>query len=80
MNKLKLNKQKKAGLIIIVCMIIFVLLGFLNRNPFDLMNKDLILKGPTLLHPFGCDDFGRDILKRTQSGLGISVLISFSVF
>ncbi len=58
-------------------MILFVLLGFVNSNPFDLMNKDLILKGPSLLHPFGCDDFGRDILKRTQSGLGISVLISF---
>ncbi len=77
MNKLKLTNQKKAGIIIIICMILFVLLGFVNSNPFDLMNKDLILKGPSLLHPFGCDDFGRDILKRTQSGLGISVLISF---
>ncbi len=77
MNKLKINNQKKIGIIIIGIMILFILLGFLNRNAFDAMNKDLMLKGPSLAHPFGCDEFGRDILKRTQTGMGISVLISF---
>ena len=77
MNKIKLNNQKKIGLIIIAVMIVFVLSGFLNRNSFDAMNKDLILKGSSILHPFGCDEFGRDILKRTQVGMGISVAISF---
>jgi len=77
MNKKKINSQKKIGLIIIGLMILFVLLGFLNRNSFDLMNKDLILKGPSFTHPFGCDEFGRDVLKRTQTGMGISVVISF---
>ena len=80
MKKIKLNNQKKAGIIIVIIMIAFVLLGFLNKNPFDLMNKDLILKGPSFSHLFGCDEFGRDILKRTQTGMGISVAISvFSV-
>ncbi|MCR5848021.1 MAG: ABC transporter permease [Lachnospiraceae bacterium] len=77
MNKIKLNNQKKIGIIILICMILFVMAGFLNRFSFDGMNKDLILKGPTFSHPFGCDEFGRDILKRTQTGMGISVIISF---
>ena len=74
---MKINNQKKIGIIIIGIMILFILLGFLNRNAFDTMNKDLMLKGPSLAHPLGCDEFGRDILKRTQTGMGISVLISF---
>ena len=77
MNKFKLNNQKKIGLIIVGLMILFVVLGLFNRNSFDAMNKDLILKGPSFAHPFGCDEFGRDILKRTQIGMGISVGISF---
>ena len=77
MKKIKLNNQKKIGIIIVLFMIGFVLLGFLNRNSFELMNKDLILKGPSFSHLFGCDEFGRDILKRTQYGMGISVAISF---
>ena len=76
MNQIKLNNQKKIGLIIIAFMVAFVVLAVFNRNSFDLMNKDLILKGPSFLHPFGCDEFGRDVLKRTQIGMGISVLIS----
>ena len=77
MKKIKINNQKKVGLIIVAIMSAFVLFGFLNRNSFDAMNKDLILKGSSFLHPFGCDEFGRDILKRTQMGMGISVVISF---
>ena len=81
MNKYKLNAQKITGIAIVSLMIIFILAGFLNRNSFDTMNKELILKGPSLLHPFGCDEFGRDILKRTQTGMGISIAVSFfSVF
>ena len=77
MNKNKLNAQKITGIAIVSLMIIFILAGFLNRNSFDTMNKELILKGPSLLHPFGCDEFGRDILKRTQTGMGISIAVSF---
>lgn len=58
-------------------MILFILLGFLNPNTFDGMDKALVLKGPSLKHLFGCDEFGRDLLKRTQTGMGISVMVSF---
>lgn len=73
----KFIKQKKAGLIIVGVMLLFVLLGLINPNPFDQMNSELVLKGPSITHLFGCDEFGRDLLKRTQMGMGISVTISF---
>lgn len=73
----KFLKQKKVGLIIVGVMILFVILGLVNPYPFDKMNNELILKGPSFAHLFGCDEFGRDLLKRTQMGMGISVLISF---
>lgn len=57
--------------------VIFMLLGLLNPYSFNEMNKELILKTPSLSHPFGCDEFGRDLLQRTQTGMSISVLISF---
>jgi len=75
--KNKINFQKIAGASIVGLMILFILLGFLNRNSFDAMDKTRILSGPSISHPFGCDEFGRDLLKRTQTGMGISVVISF---
>ena len=75
--KNKINFQKIAGASIVGLMILFILLGFLNRNAFDAMDKTRILSGPSFSHPFGCDEFGRDLLKRTQTGMGISVVISF---
>ena len=77
MSRIKLTPQKKIGILIVGLMVLFVLLGFLNPYSFDGLDKDLILKGPSVRHLFGCDEFGRDILKRTQSGMGISVAISF---
>ena len=81
MNKHKLNSQKTIGIIIVSAMILFILTGFINRYSFDSMNKSLILNASSFSHPFGCDEFGRDLLKRTQTGMGISVVVSlFGVF
>ncbi len=35
-------------------------------------------RGPSLLHPFGTDQYGRDVLARTTYGLRISLLIGVS--
>lgn len=70
--------QMRIGFIILGVMILFMLTGLLNPYSFDTMNKELILAKPSLSHLFGCDEFGRDLLKRTQTGMGISVLISVS--
>jgi oligopeptide transport system permease protein len=32
-------------------------------------------QGPTLLHPFGLDDYGRDILSRVMGGAGIALSV-----
>ena len=77
MHKWINKKQNRIGLIIVGLMVLFVLAGFLNPYSFDSMDKAFMLKGPGAGHLFGCDEFGRDLLKRTQTGMGISVLISF---
>ena len=41
---------------------------------------DYMLKNaaPSLLHPFGCDNFGRDILSRIMNGMGTTCLVALS--
>jgi peptide/nickel transport system permease protein len=38
-----------------------------------------MMKAPSLLHPFGTDRMGRDVLARTLAGVKISLLVGFSV-
>lgn len=42
----------------------------------DLMNYSLKLTPPSWQHPFGCDNFGRDIFSRVLKGGGSTLLIS----
>lgn len=49
--------------------------------PFDPAAQDLALRltGPTVLHPFGLDELGRDILARVLAGARISFLVGLTV-
>jgi peptide/nickel transport system permease protein len=49
--------------------------------PFDPAAQDLParLSGPTLTHPFGLDELGRDILVRVLVGARISLIVGLSV-
>ena len=49
--------------------------------PFDASAQDLALRlsGPTLAHPFGLDELGRDILARVLAGARISFLVGITV-
>ena len=71
------KKQNRIGLILIGLMAVFVFAGIFNPFSFDSMDISLKFSTPSFVHPFGCDEFGRDMLKRTQTGMGISVFISF---
>jgi peptide/nickel transport system permease protein len=47
--------------------------------PYDpiLQNADIRLQGPSWAHPFGADNFGRDILSRVIWGVRIDLQIAF---
>jgi peptide/nickel transport system permease protein len=50
-------------------------------SPYDPSTQELArrLEGPSLQHPFGLDELGRDILTRIASGARISLLVGLAV-
>src|SRR5688572_30267011 len=50
-------------------------------TPFDPSAQELPLRltGPTLAHPFGLDELGRDILARVLAGARISFVVGLAV-
>lgn len=50
-------------------------------TPYDPSRQELALRleRPTLVHPFGIDELGRDILSRVLSGARISLLVGVTV-
>lgn len=73
----KRSKTFYIGLIICGIVLLFLIIGlFVNpdkANEMDLTNK---LAKPSPSHWFGCDNFGRDIFARVQSGLRMTLYIS----
>lgn len=47
-----------------------------DPNEMDLIS---ILQGPSSAHPFGTDDFGRDVLSRVLTGSRVSLIVGGSV-
>lgn len=52
-----------------------------SLSPYDPSTQELArrLEGPSLQHPFGLDELGRDILTRIASGARISLLVGLAV-
>lgn len=65
------------GCTITTVMLLFILVGFVY-TPYDpnKMSAADKLSGLSLKHPFGCDQFGRDILSRVMEGAGTTFLIA----
>jgi len=70
----------KAGAIITAVMIIFVLIGTI-WTPYDpnFMDGNARLLSPCLSHPFGTDNFGRDILSRVMEGAGTTLVVALLI-
>ena len=70
----------RVGLVIVLIAIGAALVGPL-LTPYDPAAQELArrLEGPTLAHPFGLDELGRDILARILSGARISLLVGVAV-
>lgn len=79
MKQKKLSKQYNfnVGLILTVVMVGLILLGFFY-TPYDpdAMKGSEKLAAPSLLHLFGTDNFGRDVLSRVLVGAGNTLVIA----
>lgn len=60
-------------------MVLFVLVG-LVYTPYDPNAMDPVLRSarPSLLHPFGTDNFGRDVLSRVMKGAATTFFVGLS--
>nr|WP_160063593.1 nickel transporter permease [Natronorubrum halalkaliphilum] len=69
-----------AGLVIVATVTIAAVLGPIVA-PYDPASQDLAnrLQGPSLAHPFGTDQLGRDVLSRLLHGARLSLGIAVAV-
>src|SRR4051812_50188923 len=70
----------KVGGALVGLALMAALLGPL-MTPFDPASQELALRlaTPSLAHPFGLDELGRDILARVLAGARISFLVGLTV-
>jgi oligopeptide transport system permease protein len=75
-RRLTRNRMAVIGLVIIG---VFVLTAILSLfwTPYPIWKQALgtTYSGPSLGHPFGLDDYGRDILSRVMGGAGIALAV-----
>lgn len=66
-------------MVIFLLLLIGALIALFHATPHDPLAQDrlLSLKGPSLQHPFGNDQFGRDIFSRVLDGVRRSLSVSF---
>jgi peptide/nickel transport system permease protein len=75
-----LMRDKKAvvGLVILVALIITAILANVIA-PYDPNAMDFdMMESPSLRHPLGTDDLGRDLLSRLIQGTQVSLFVGFS--
>ncbi len=71
------NKTFRAGMVITLFMLVVILVGIF-WTPYDpnAMDGTARLAAPSLAHPLGADNLGRDILSRVVEGAGATFLIA----
>ena len=74
-------KKKNGNLIlgsILTGLVLLLVLVGIFYTPYDpsAMDETARFAGPSLAHPFGCDNFGRDILSRVMTGSRTTLLIA----
>lgn len=77
LHRMKKNKGAMAGLIIVILLLLTMVASFIFISYEDVTSYDITLQfaPPSLEHPFGCDDMGRDLFLRTIYGTRYSVFI-----
>lgn len=69
-----------VGRVLTAALVLFALVGWV-WTPYDptAMSSPDKYAPPSLAHPFGCDQMGRDILSRTLEGAGSTLTIALSI-
>ena len=75
-RRLRRNRLSVIGLIIIGIFVATALISFV-WTPYPIWRQALgpTYQPPSLIHPFGLDDYGRDILSRAMGGAGIALAV-----
>jgi peptide/nickel transport system permease protein len=70
----------RVGFVIVVVAVLAAAIGP-TLSPYDPASQELSrrLERPSVAHPFGLDELGRDILSRLLSGARISLLVGIAV-
>lgn len=77
-HRMSKNKLAMLGLAIIIILVLMaVFADFIAPYSFDGTDLDNQFAPPRLSHPFGQDEFGRDILSRVIYGARISLKVGF---
>ncbi|MBI5683220.1 MAG: ABC transporter permease, partial [Deltaproteobacteria bacterium] len=77
-HRFKKNKLAvSGGLIVAGLFITAVFAPFIAPHDPDAINVQHILESPSLSHPFGTDDLGRDVFSRVIYGSRISLTVGF---
>jgi oligopeptide transport system permease protein len=75
-RRLRRNRLAVIGLVIISLFVVTALVSFV-WTPYATWRQALgpTYQGPTLAHPLGLDDYGRDILSRVMGGAAIALSV-----
>src|SRR5574340_1182727 len=66
-----------GGLLVLSVFVLAILAPWISPHDPSKIDVKHILVGPTLEHPFGTDELGRDVLTRMIFGARISLLVGF---
>jgi ABC-type dipeptide/oligopeptide/nickel transport system permease subunit len=79
-RRFRRNKLAIFGLIyVVVIFLVAVLAPVLTPYPYDKINPQQALGTPSLLHPFGTDAIGRDMLSRIMFGARAMLIVGLLV-
>jgi len=80
MTRPRLNLSLIVGGALVTILIGFGALGpiLIQRDPLAI-DLGRVLAGPSIAHPFGCDELGRDVLARLTTGARLSLAVSVGV-
>ena len=73
------NKSVVIGSIMVL-IVVFIAIFAPLLTPYDIETMDVnnVLAGPTAAHPFGTDQYGRDLMTRIFFGTRISLVVGFA--
>ncbi len=63
-----------VGLVLVLAFIALAVVGPMLTSDPDLQDFQVVLSPPSLAHPLGTDDLGRDVLARVANGARVSLL------